>query len=226
MYSPLAVQLWSIWWIMGLGSHQMIGNYYQTQFSQIDPSCADTLGYVEAVMMLLSASAALLPTAFEKYLSCTSCPVIVLSSLVVGFFYYASTVWQASVYYSYAFNVAAISLYSFQYAAGSAAIASSIASGRYAILFTANSFISYGVSTVIQQIGSHKHLATSDYYYFAAAQQLVIVVLVGLLLVARRWCLGDEQEEDVKDSDYRTYTDADETGYIAIDTTDCQQIKV
>lgn len=206
MYSPKTIQLWSAWWLMGLGSHQMIGNYYQTQFSQIDPDCADTLGYVEAIMMLLSAIAATLPSFFAPLLNQHSTLLIVASSLVIGFLYYASTVWQSSVYYSYGFNITAISLYSFQYAAGSAVIATWVPSGRYAILFTANSFVSYGISTITQQVGSHKHLSTSAYYYFATGQQLVVVAGVAVVLVGW-WLVGDDEDEECKDLDYRAYTE-------------------
>lgn len=189
MYKSFPVQLWSCWWLMGIGSHQMIANYYQTQFSEIDPDCADTLGYVEAIMMLFSAVASLAPSHLAKQLTFGSLPVILGSSLAVGFLYYASTLWQSSVYDSYALNIAAISIYSFQYAAASAVIATQIASGRYAILFTTNSFISYGISTIIQQAGSQHDLSTSWYYYLAAGQQLVIVALV-LVLVLISWISG------------------------------------
>jgi len=186
MYKSFPVRMWSAWWVLGLGSHQMIANYYQTQFSEIDPDCGDTLGYVEAVMMLFSATASLIPSRLEKQLTCGSLPVILGSSLAVGFLYYASTLWQSSVYDSYVLNIAAISIYSIQYAAGSAVIANQIVSGRYAILFTSNSFISYGISTIIQQVGSQHDLSTSWYYYLAAGQQLVIVALV-LALVLFSW---------------------------------------
>lgn len=141
MYVPFSVQVWSAWWIMGLGSHQMIANYYQTQFSEIDPSCADKLGYVEAIMMLLSAVCSIIPSRFSNQLTAGSFNLILGSSLAVGFLYYASTFWQASVYYSYGFNIGAISIYSCQYAAASAVIADQISSGRYAILLDRKSVV-------------------------------------------------------------------------------------
>jgi len=139
MYSESLVLLWSLWWLMGLGSHNMIANYYQTQFAEIDPSIGHSLGYVEFIMMLVSACAAMLPNAVAQALIRHSLLIILTSSALMGFLYYAATVWQSSIYYSYAFNISAISLYSFQYAAGSSVIAAQMHDQRYAILFTANS---------------------------------------------------------------------------------------
>jgi len=195
MYSSMPVLLWSGWWLSGLGSHQMIGNYTQTQYSDIDPDGADTLGYVAAVMALFSAAGSMAPSYVSKHLISSTFSVIIVSSLAVGFLYYASTLWQASVYHSYGFNIGAASLYSFQYAAASAVIASQISSGRYAILFTANSFISYGISTIVQQVASHQELSTSGYYYIAAVQQLLIVAMIlALVLVSRLALMGRNED--------------------------------
>jgi len=208
MYASFPVRLWSVWWVLALGSHQMIANYYQTQFSEIDPACADTLGYVEATMMLFSAIASLGPSHLSHQLTAASFSISIVSSVVVGFLYYASTLWQSSIYFSYSFNTAAISVYSFQYAAASAVIATQIPSGRYAILFTFNSFISYGISTIIQQAGSHHSLSTSWYYYIASGQQLLIVVLLVALMLASRGFGGFQKvgdETEAEDSDYCEY---------------------
>ena len=187
MYSDSAVLVWSAWWLMGLGSHSMIANYYQTQFCDVDPSIGSSLGYVEAIMMLLSAFASMLPSVIPpSALIRLSIPVILSSSLALSFAYYAATVWQQTIYYVYGFNIFAISLFSFQYATGSAVIASQITEHRYAILFTANSFVSYGLSTIIQQVGQHKALSTSDYFRIAAVQQLVAVLLVILVMLVIR----------------------------------------
>lgn len=189
MYSDFVVLLWSAWWVMALGSHAMIANYYQTQFSEIDPSIGDSLGYVECVMMLLSSLASLLPALVPTTTMVSlSVPAIFSSSVLLSFLYFASTIWQSSVYYSYTFNILAISLYSCQYAAGSAVIAHQIVGYRYAILFTANSFVSFAISTVIQQVAQNDEMNTNGYFRIAAAQQLVVVLLLLLIITVKNIC--------------------------------------
>jgi len=198
MYCDYVVLLWSAWWVMALGSHAMIANYYQTQFSEIDPSIGDSLGYVECVMMLLSSLASLLPALVPATtLISLSVPAIFLSSVLLSFLYFASTVWQSSVYYSYSFNILAISLYSCQYAAGSAVVAHQIVGCRYAILFTANSFMSFAISTVIQQVAQNEELNTNGYFCIAAVQQLVIVLLLVFVITVKNICCTESTSETV-----------------------------
>eukprot|EP00658_Telonema_sp_P-2_P022685 TRINITY_DN19071_c0_g1_i1.p1 TRINITY_DN19071_c0_g1~~TRINITY_DN19071_c0_g1_i1.p1 ORF type:complete len:460 (-),score=83.71 TRINITY_DN19071_c0_g1_i1:155-1534(-) len=200
MYSQRSTLLWSTWWLLGPGSHSMIANYYQTQFTDIDPGCGDSLGYVEAAMMLLSALASVVP-------NLSGCgpglrhqvPTIGFTTAIMAFLYYGATVWQQSIWYSYGLNSAAISLYSFQYATASAVIASQDASHRYAVLFTVNSFFSYGIATVISQVGSHHDLTTSEYYQIASLEQVgTLVLAVGVVL--GYWYHGGSGQGDKADN--------------------------
>lgn len=210
MYSEYYVLAWSGWWIVGLGSHQMIANYYQTQFLSIDEHCESSLGYVEAVMMVFSAAAAMIPRLCSQWLVVYSVPVILGTSLAMAFLYYGATAWQAHLMYSYSFNTAALSLYSFQYAAGSSVIATQVVSARYAILFTVNSFVSYGISTIVQQVGAQHGLSTTDYYIIASIEQLAAVVLVlavviGYLVVSKGHS-ENQHETDLSYLPYHEYT--------------------
>eukprot|EP00854_Cymbomonas_tetramitiformis_P014727 gene14727-17402_t len=53
MYAHAIILLWSLWWLMGFGASNIITNYYQTQFYDIESD--GDFGTVEALIELFSA---------------------------------------------------------------------------------------------------------------------------------------------------------------------------
>lgn len=60
MYSARVVVMWSFWWFFGNCVHLIIGNYFQTQFKQIDRH-TKMFGYFEAGITLFNSIGSMLP---------------------------------------------------------------------------------------------------------------------------------------------------------------------
>eukprot|EP00052_Salpingoeca_macrocollata_P016259 m.130633 g.130633 ORF g.130633 m.130633 type:complete len:437 (-) comp19989_c0_seq4:42-1352(-) len=189
MYQEGTVLVWSVWWSLGFGAAYIAGNYYQTQFSDIDEQ--GSFGTVELVMELCATAAALAPlllpvrNAGQGWLRpSVNVWIVGTTSLVQAALYVLSTRVQSSVYWSYCFQTAAFAVYSFQYALASLAIARSISSPRYAFVFVLNTFVALGIITIAQAICAHYAVDTAGYFHLAAALDVAIVVV---LLVLPHW---------------------------------------
>eukprot|EP00494_Astrolonche_serrata_P025759 UN26020 len=119
LYTDTVVQLWTLWFLFGYCASNIVSNYYQNQFYEIDPN--GKFGYVECVLELVCTLMALLPIyiTLDNYQPQLLC----VTSLIQAAIYYSSTVFQESVYYSYTFQISAYGIYCFQTAMAYATIA-------------------------------------------------------------------------------------------------------
>jgi len=175
LYSTFRVQIWSLWWFLGYSSANIITNYYQNQFYAIDPN--GKFGYAEAFMELIFCITAFLPSiiSFDNYQPL----FLILSSILSAFLYFASILFQQSIYLSYLFNSIALGIYHFQKSLGYATIAKNLNSPRYNFVFPFNSFVGLGIATIIQQILGHIVVSTSTYYVAGAILHLCAATAVG-----------------------------------------------
>lgn len=185
LYTPLPVQLWSVWWLLAFGTNNIIGNYYQNQIYNLDKD--SPLGWVEVCMETASTLGALLPALILASLLPRSLALAMGAAAACGSLYLAIVLAPHSLWCSYVCNVAAVAVYSFAYATASAACASSLGSGRYALLFATNSFVSLGIATAAQAAGAANGLSTDAYYRLAAGSEyLLLLALAAWAWVTRR----------------------------------------
>lgn len=184
LYRHPTVVLLSIWWLFAVCVYSIVVNYYQVQFSDIDPN--GQYGTVEVVIEAGDALAALIAAIAAVARATQASPFAVFSStsLAVGVAMLASTWLQQSVIYSYTLNIVWMSVYSFQIAVASALIALCANSPRYAVLFTLNTFLALGLASIGQAVGTQLQLNTSGYFYMGAAGQGgLLVCMLGYYLV-------------------------------------------
>ena len=195
VYSSPITLMWSLFWVVAYAAHYLIGNYYQTQFADIQAGHDKDYGGVEMVLEAGSMLGSLVPSIVASRASPLPTALsLAVSSLVLSFLYIASTIWQSSVYYSYAFNIAAFTAFAGLYAQASSAIGVDHddtlddSSTHYALVFTVNTFLALGLATIAQALGVHYHFGTSAYYRLAsiALSLLFVLFLVAVPLVHRR----------------------------------------
>eukprot|EP00047_Mylnosiga_fluctuans_P014205 m.36396 g.36396 ORF g.36396 m.36396 type:complete len:458 (+) comp5386_c0_seq1:56-1429(+) len=190
LYSSPTVLFLSLWWIAGMCTYSILVNYYQTQFSDIDPD--GQFGTVEVVIEVGDAAAALVAGAavVQAIARQRVISVFVLTSVAVGLLLYLSTRLQASVFYSYAFNILWMALYTFQQAVAAALIALHTKSRRYAILFTIDTLLALALASILQAIGTAMMLTTSGYFLVGAIVQAALVAALAVHGGLHRSVLG------------------------------------
>lgn len=181
MYAHAIILLWSLWWLMGFGASNIITNYYQTQFYDIESD--GDFGTVEALIEFFSAVGSVLPALLPVILLTrpkASLVILCGTSGAIAAMWYLSTLLQDSIFYSYAFNIIGLGLFNFQYSFASAGIALTVQSQdspRYALLFTFNSFVALGAACLVQGIAAFMELDTDGFYCIASAQMASLVLL-------------------------------------------------
>ncbi|KNC51605.1 solute carrier family 19 [Thecamonas trahens ATCC 50062] len=190
LYDHAVVRAWSLWWIAVYGAHYVIGNYYQTQFSDIRPHDDKAYGAVEMIIEAGSTLASGLPLVLAAASLASASTTAALGSLLLSGCYFASTRLTSSVYYSFAFNTAAITAFAGLYAVASNAIgrvhggsdvdsdAPLVADPHYAVVFALNTLVALGLATIGQATGVHAGYHTNDYYVLAAIVTLAAAVAI------------------------------------------------
>jgi thiamine transporter 2/3 len=182
MFVDPVVVLMSLWWVFGFCSYSILVNYYQVQFSDIDPN--GSFGTVEILIELFDFLGSLAPVLLLASLARYSSLIFTTSSALVGVLFYLTTVFQSHIMSSYVLNIAWMAVYSFQIAAASALIALFLSKSRYAVLFTLNTFVSFALATVIQVVGQQLNLSTDGYYYIGCGVQAGFLIAVVIYFVA------------------------------------------
>jgi MFS family permease len=178
------VILLSVWWFFGYCTYTIIVNYYQTQFSDIDPSGA--FGTVEIFIEFANFLSALGAAALSKFLLPSVYPIHIISTASIGMFLFFSVKFQTSVYESYSFNIAWMGLFSFQLAAAMATMGARLKNDRYAVLFTFNTFVALALASILQAVGNKYNFTTSQVYTMCVLVQAVGASAIVVQFIARR----------------------------------------
>lgn len=193
LYNARVLQ-WTLWWLLGFSMQQIISNYYAIQFTERDKNGA--YGLVELAMELGASVGSLAPSGLRGALAPFTSTILVTTSAAKGAMWFLTTVITTATA-SYSLNVAAFTINAFQEAAGSAIIASTLKHSRYAIVFTANAFFAFAISSVVVAVGTAVGLETDGYYRLTAIVQFAFV---GIYIPAT-WCLLRRESRRHKGSD-------------------------
>jgi len=199
MYSGRAVQVWSLWWVLGFGGFTLVINYYQMQLYDIDPKIP--FGMVEVLIELAFACGAALPIIvpeqwFRQAAGTTALFFICSTSGAISILWFLSTLpalQNSSVNLVVLLNVLALVLYSFLMSAASISIALCLQdqrNPRYALVFALNTFVALTISSFIQLVSSHNDMNTSGYYTIASLEMLGLTVCIPLFFCL---CVHDNE---------------------------------
>lgn len=191
MYRSERVVDWSLWWVLGYAAKNIVINYYQNQFYDVEVatrghSTGNSFGTIELILELFSTLGSLCTLLVKQDMPLLTPVLITVGPAVLGVLYIASTVLQDSLYVTYALNVGAIALDALLLAVASAVIANCIQTPRYAIVFTFNSFLALGIATVVQAIISAVDSRTTVYYRATAGLEWALVASFLVLVAVRR----------------------------------------
>ena len=137
----------------------------------------------EVVMELAAMLGSFAPSLCVKMKLCTSTAkhsapaTIAAVTLVVAGLFMAVAMVQSSLALSIALNSAAFGACAALYAFACTAIAESLEDPRYAVLFSANTMLSLGVSSIIVAGGSSAGLSTNAYFVVGAVQEWSLAFL-------------------------------------------------
>lgn len=171
LYSGGRTRLWSIYWLVMFGVHQMISNYYQNQIYAVAPD--SPFGYIEAGMEAFAVLGAAAALAFTGFGQRSVAALIFFGSVGTAVCYLVSTR-MSSLWLLCLVNVLPFGVYGLLFTMAASHIAIDARTPRYAMAFSLNSFVSLGVSCIVQQIGQAQELSTDGYYYIAAAECLAL----------------------------------------------------
>lgn len=203
LYHPTAVRLWSVWWIGGLAAVTIFGNYFQTLFGHFYTHVQ--YGWLELLWDVGAVAGSLAPAVLSAVPRRT-----VLLVIGPGLIYSAGLVLSVTVprpqalLYCWTVMTAAVS--AAQQAWASAAIAGYIRDGRYALVFTCNTFAALLVCTIGSAVLAAVGAGTLTYYWFAAGLALVGPAASTLwwLLLRRRpgsWLVWDQHDREASVQD-------------------------
>ena len=209
LYRDNVVSVWSVWWIFGLLNHSVVSNYYQNQFYDIDPN--GKFGYVEAFMEMFSALGAALPyvavacglVGFGSTGRRETFVICVVSSLSATMCMLSTK--TESMWISYISNTIALSSYSALYSLACVSISIRLQGDarRYALVFTANSFVALAIATVLSQTGSSLEWDTDKFYYVAFSASCAASIIPPMLLLYY-WSTSNTSSKCNDDDDMTT----------------------
>lgn len=184
LYVDKCVIMWSSWWIFGLVAHSIVSNYYQNQFYDIEPN--GKFGYVEAFIELFDAIGSAAPTitlACGLVSDTSETWLVVLVSALSATACVLSTTFTESIWISYICNVVILSSYAALSSLACASISKRLDDDdrRFALVFTANSFVALALATLLAQSGSASGWTTSS-FYVAATVSLGLATVVPICL--------------------------------------------
>jgi MFS family permease len=194
LYADRVVVLLSAWWVFATCAYTVLSNYYQVQFSDIDPD--GQFGTVEVVIEVMSTLAALLAgvaavrrAVLRQPFLLFACGSIAAAGLMV------LSIWlQSSVLYSYALNISWMAIFAFQQAAAEAVMALRCASPRYAVLFTMATLGALALAAAGQAVGTGLAIDTSGYYWMGAAAEALAAVAMLLYILGDFLAVLDDRE--------------------------------
>lgn len=178
MYSNWPTQQWTLWWIFGYSANYMIGNYYQNQFTDVDPNAE--MGVATIGMEACSIAGSLAALAASRSYVNVSSAIICISALAIASLYLLTTrspvnatISGVAVANAFAFGIA-----SFQVSAGSSVVATCAKDPRYSILFTVNVTLAFLWATILQAIGTATNLTTNGYFLLSAGNQAFLALIM------------------------------------------------
>lgn len=181
MYRHPRVIDWSLWWLLGYAAKNIVINYYQNQFYDVEVktrghSTGSSFGTIELILEFFSSLGSLCTLFVREEMNGLTPFLLTLGPTALGVLYYFSTIFQSSLYITYVLNVVAIALDALLLAVASAVIANCIKTPRYAIIFTFNSFLALGLATIVQAIISAVDSRTTVYYRATSGLEWGLVV--------------------------------------------------
>ena len=182
LYRDVGVRQWSVWWVLAVTPMILVGNYHQTQFYTRDPNA--NFGLIEALMELAFAGASMLPCLCEGFIMRHGVHVVWAPAGAIAALLVCSLA-LPTINVSYFCNIGAMSAYRFQSVAAAAAIARLLPCARYALVFTANTFVGLGVCVLVNQWATRHEWTTDDFYWCAAAFQGALALGFGVWALAQ-----------------------------------------
>jgi len=80
-------------------------------------------------------------------------------------------------------NIALSALFALQYATGCIALAAQLTSARYALLFSAYSFLALASAACVQAVGTAASISTNGFYFISAVMQMLVGLTMPLIAV-------------------------------------------
>ena len=188
IYASSSIALaWSTWWVFSYGAHTILSDYYQTAFYSRDKD--GNFGLLEALMEVGRSAGALTPLliglcGMRSQTASGHTALIVVGCILSG----AGNMLSLSVSsnaVAYMLTILGVYIFGLQYATGCAAIAASLTSKFYAIVFTINTFVALIVFAALLRIGSAVGVSLEGYYWISSGQQFCSAAVIGAALFLR-----------------------------------------
>ena len=188
LYSSRTVQMWSLWWVLGFGALETVGNYDQNLFYALN---SDTkFGYAEAVGEFVASCACVLPSVVPSITE-VSYVLGIAGCLLASVLLYFTTL-LGNVNAAVVVNALGMGVLTLQQTVSEIVISKSpgiAASRRYSFVFVCNAFAGRGLQVALIKtlaaIGSGTHT-----FYYASCTQLILMACLASYMWYAEWSLG------------------------------------
>lgn len=201
LYASHTVRRWSLWWVFGVATHTLFGNYYQTLFGHFFTHV--DYGWLEVLLEVGAVVGSLVPLLLRPHAPRARMLVAVPgAALTVGMVLSVLVPQPQVLLYTWTVAIAALTAALRSWA--SVAIAEHMPGLRFALVFTVNTFFALLVATVGSAVLSGLGGDTLAYYWLAVGLALVPVVVVSL-----GWPFaGDADASGASDAQLQTQLEA------------------